>query len=117
METQTVFRENGNIYIYPCDFELGNCITCGGERVSQKGRMVTDHDGTSRFYHYAKGTGSRYKHLFQTCHGQVKESKENLIITLRLPKRLGKELIEQFLKQETEEMAAFIQTRQTFTKW
>ena len=42
METQTVFNQNGNINIYPCGFEAGQHIVSGGDRASQKGRMVTE---------------------------------------------------------------------------
>ena len=118
METQTVFTENGNINIYPCTFELGQHIVAGGmSEASQKGRMVTDEDGTSHFTPYAKDSGRRYKTLFRTAHGEVKETLENVIFQLRFPKRLGKALIESLFHEETDEQAAFIKTRQTETMW
>ncbi|MBO7466834.1 MAG: hypothetical protein J6T94_04020, partial [Bacteroidaceae bacterium] len=79
METQTVFNQNGNINIYPCGFEAGQHIVSGGDRASQKGRMVTEDDGTSHFRAYAKDSGSRYNTLFRTAHGEVKETLEILI--------------------------------------
>jgi hypothetical protein len=117
METQTVFTENGNINIYPCGFEAGQHIVSGGDRASQKGRMVTEDDGTSHFRAYAKDSGSRYNTLFRTAHGVVKETQENVIFQLRFSKRLGKALIESLYHEETEELAAFIKTRQTETQW
>lgn len=117
METQTVFAENGNINIYPCGFELGQHIVCGGDRVSQKGRMVTEDNGTSHFRAYAKDSGARYTTLFRTAHGEVKETLETVIFQLRFPKRLGKALIESLFREETDEQAAFIKTRQTETQW
>ena len=84
METQTVFNQNGNINIYPCGFEAGQHIVSGADRASQKGRMVTEDDGTSHFRAYAKDSGSRYNTLF---------------------------------REETDEQAAFIKTRQTETQW
>ena len=117
METQTVFTENGNINIYPCGFEAGQHIVSGGDCASQKGRMVTQDDGTSHFRAYAKGSGSRYNTLFRTAHGVVKETQENVIFQLRFSKRLGKALIESLYHEETEELAAFIKTRQTETQW
>ena len=118
METQTVFTENGNINIYPCAFEQGQHIVCGGGgEVSQKGRMVTEDDGTSRFTPYAKDSGSRYTTLFRTAHGEVKETLGSVIFQLRFPKRLGKALIEALNRDEAEQQAAFIKTRKTETQW
>ena len=117
METQTVFNQNGNINIYPCAFELGQHIVVGGDRASQKGRMVTEDDGTSHFRAYAKDSGSRYNMLFRTVHGEVKETLESVIFQLRFPKRMGKALIETLFREETDEQAAFIKTRQEETKW
>ena len=117
METQTVFTENGNINIYPCGFELGKHIVSGGVEASQKGRMVTEENGTSRFTPYAEGSGSRYHTLFRTPHGEVKESGSTVIFQLRFPKRLGKRLIESLYDEEISEMQAFIKTRREETLW
>ena len=117
METQTIFTENGNINIYPCAFELGQHIVSGGNRVRQKGCMVTEDDGTSRFRAYAKDSGSRYNTLFRTAHGEVKETRRNVIFQLRFPKRMGKALIQALLREEQEEQQAFIKTRREETYW
>lgn len=117
METQTVFNQNGNINIYPCGFEMGQHIVSDGNCASQKGRMVTEDDGTSHFRAYAKDSGSRYSTLFRTAHGEVKETKEDVIFQLRFPKRMGKSLIESLYREETDEQAAFIKTRRTETQW
>lgn len=117
METQTVFMQNGNINIYPCAFELGQHIVVGGEKASQRGRMVTDKSGTSHFYPYAKDSGSRYTSLFRTAHGEVKETLDSVIFQLRFPKKLGKALIETLYRKETEEQEAWIKTRRTETQW
>ena len=117
METQTIFTENGNINIYPCPFELGQHIVSGGNSVRQKGCMVTEDDGTSRFRAYAKDSGSRYNTLFRTAHGEVKETRRNVIFQLRFPKRMGKALIQALLREEQEEQQAFVKTRREETNW
>lgn len=117
MNTQTVYTENGNINIYPCSFELGQHIVLKGNTASQRGRMVTEDDGTSHFKPYAEGSGSRYNTLFETAHGMVKETLNDVIFQLRFPKRLGKSLIESMLREEQEEQAAFVKTRRSETKW
>ena len=117
METQTVFNQNGNINIYPCGFEMGQHIVSDGNCASQKGRMVTEDDGTSHFRAYAKDSGSRYNTLFRTAHGEVKETIGNVIFQLRFSKRIGKSLIEALFREEVDEQAAFIKTRRTETQW
>ena len=117
METQTVFHTSGDINIYPCDFERGQQIVAGGTRASQKGRMITEDDGTSHFKHYRQGSGSRYEPLFGTAHGEVKETKQSVIMTFRFPKKLGKALIEALFAEECEEVKAFIKTRRQTTNW
>ena len=117
METQTVFYLNGNIIITPCDFELGQHIISGGNIVSQKGRMVTEDNGTSHFRPFETGTGRRYNPLFHTPHGEVKETNDQVIFQLRFPKKLGKELIEALLCEESEQMQEWVRTRETETKW
>lgn len=117
METQTVFYLNGNIIITPCEFELGKHIISGATVLSQKGRMVTEDNGTSHFRPFETGTGSRYKSLFHTPHGEVKETNDQVIFQLRFPKKLGKELIETLLHNESEKMQEWVQSRETETKW
>ena len=117
METQTVFYANGDININPCGFELGKHIVSGGTRASQKGRMVTEDDGTSRFHAYAKDSGSRYRTIFRTPHGEVKETQRSVIFQLRFPKKLGKAIIEELHREESAEQEAFVHTRRNKTKW
>lgn len=117
METQTVFHANGDIYIYPCEFEQGQQIVAGGIRASQKGRMITQDDGTSCFKHYRRNSGSRYNILFETPHGEIRESASSVVCVLRFPKRYGKELIATLYGDESEKMNAYIQTRPTNTEW
>ena len=118
METQTIFHNNGSVNIYPCDFELGQHIIANGRNIaSQKGRMTTDDDGRSHFRPYAKGSGHRYMRLFDTPHGEMKMTKENIIFTLKFPKRFGKALIEKLLGEESDIMKAYVKSRRTETHW
>ena len=107
IETQTVFCQNGNINISPCGFEESHNIVLNGDVASQKGRMVTEDDGTSSFRPYATDSGSRYNTLQRTSHGDIKETKLDYIFTLRFPKKLGKATIEAFLCMEQEEQQNF----------
>ena len=117
IDTQTTYSENGKININRCPYEENPHLVQNGDRVSQKGRMVTEDDGTSCFRPYAHGSGSRYNTLFQTAHGSVKETLNDVIFQLRFPKRLGKILIESMLREEQEELTAFVKTRRSETKW
>ena len=117
METQTVFNANGSINIYPCDFELGQHIVSGGNLASQKGRMTTDDDGRTHFRPYAVGSGSRYMLLYTTDHGELKTSQKNVIVRLVVPKKMGKKVIEKLIKDEVDQIKAYIKSRNTETKW
>ena len=108
METQTVFHTSGDINIFPCDFERGQQIVAGGTHASQKGRMITEDDGTSYFKYYRHNSGSRYNRLFLTAHGDIKETTSDMIFTLRFPKKYGKSLIKALFCEETEEMKEFL---------
>jgi len=117
METETVFYLNGHIITTPRDFELGQHIVNGAAIVSQKGRMTTERNGASHFRPFATGTGRRYRTLHRTPHGEVKETQEHVIIQLRFPKKLGKEIIAELFTAESEEMLEWINSRETETKW
>ena len=43
--------------------------------------------------------------------------RQSIIFQLRFPKRLGKSLIEALLREEQEELQAFVKTRRSETKW
>lgn len=107
IETQTIYAQNGNINIYPCSFVENPHLVLQGDTASQKGRMVTDDDGTSCFRPYAVNSGSRYNTLLRTTHGEVKETKLDYIFSLRFPKKLGKAYIAAMLHAEQEEQVNF----------
>jgi len=117
IETQTMYRQNGIINIYPCIFEENPHMVAHGDRASQKGRMVTQDDGSSCFRPYAQDSGSRYNTLFLTAHGSVKETQHDVIFQLRFPKRIDKGLLEKILHEEQEEQLTFVKTRGSETKW
>ena len=108
MDTQTVFHTNGSISIYPCPYELGQQIVAGDFRASQKGRMTTEDNGTSRFMPYLDRGHRRYDLLFATRHGTVKESRRCVVFTVSFPKTYGKALIGRLLPEEFGQMEAYV---------
>lgn len=66
---------------------------------------------------YAKDSGSRYNTLFRTAHGEVKETRRNVIFQFRFPKRMGKAFIQALQREEREEQQAFVKTRREETNW
>ena len=110
LETQTVFFQNGSIHTTPCAFEENPNLIPNGNRVSQKGRMVTLDNGTSSFHPYASDSGHRYKTLFRTPHGEVKETKKSIIFQFRFPKRYGKILIVSMLRDEHLSILSFLKS-------
>jgi hypothetical protein len=79
--------------------------------------MVTLDDGTSSFRPYASDSGSRYRTLFLTPHGEVKETKDKIIFQLRFHKRLGKAAIMAMLRDEQQEQLTFIKKRRSKKIW
>jgi hypothetical protein len=110
LETHTVFFQNGGIHTSPCAFEENPNLIPNGNRVSQKGRMETLDNGTSSFHPYASDSGSRYKTLFHTPHGEVKETKECIIFQFRFPKQFGKILIVSMLRDEYLSVLSFLKS-------
>ena len=110
METQTVFNENGAINICPCGFELGQHIVATGNNASQKGRMVTEDDGTSRFTPYRHGSGSRYTHLHSTAKSTVKMSRSEVIVETRFPILLPNWEMRRVYDDESRKVGRFLRT-------
>ena len=105
METQTVFQGNGTINITPCSFEMGQQIVAGGmTQVRQKGRMVTNDDGTSRFIPYRKDSGFRYEPIEFSDHGEMKASQKDIIFRFAFPKKWPLEKIFEELRGEIDAM-------------
>ena len=102
IDTQTVYHENGIVSVTPAVYEDGrHQVVAGGKTsVSQKGKLVTEDDGRSKFLPYAAGSGSRYSRVFKTRHGSVKQSQSNIIFSINFPKKYGKDLINSLLHEE-----------------
>ena len=113
MDTQTVFHENGGVTITPAEYEYGrHQIVAGGKMsVVQKGKMISNDDGSSKFLPYAAGSGSRYSRVFKTRHGTVKQSQSNIIFSINFPKKYGKTLINSLLHEELALIEAYAKSQ------
>ena len=118
MDTQTVFHENGGVTITPAEYEYGrHQIVAGGMMsVTQKGKLITNDDGSSKFLPYVGGGGSRYTRIFKTRHGTVKQSKANIIFSINMPKKYGKKLINSILHEELRQIEAYAKSQQSVGK-
>ena len=118
MDTQTVFHENGGVTITPAEYEYGrHQIVAGGMMsVTQKGKLITNDDGSSKFLPYVGGGGSRYTRIFKTRHGTVKQSKDNIIFSINMPKKYGKKLINSILHEELRQIEAYAKSQKSVGK-
>ena len=118
MDTQTVFHENGGVTITPAEYEYGrHQIVAGGMMsVTQKGKLITNDDGSSKFLPYVGGGGSRYTRIFKTRHGTVKQSKANIIFSINMPKKDGKKLINSILHEELRQIEAYAKSQKSVGK-
>lgn len=110
METQTIYNENGAINICPCGFELRQHIVADGSNASQKGRMVTEDDGTSRFTPYRHGGGSRYTYLHSTAKSTVKMSRREIIVETRFPVSLPNRAMARVYDDESSKVGRYLRT-------
>ena len=113
IDTQTVYHENGSVSVTPAVYEDGkHQVVAGGKTsVSQKGKLITDDDGRSKFLPYAAGSGSRYSRVFKTRHGSVKQSQSNIIFSINFPKKYGKDLINSLLHEEMALIEAYAKSQ------
>ena len=118
IDTQTVYHENGSVSVTPAVYEDGkHQVVAGGKTsVTQKGKLITDDDGRSKFLPYAAGGGSRYSRIFKTRHGTVKQSKANIIFSINMPKRYGKKLINSILHEELRQIEAYAKSQRSVGK-
>ena len=113
MDSQTIYHENGGVTITPAVYELGKYqIVAGGKMsVVQKGKMISNDDGSSKFLPYVGGGGSRYSRVFKTRHGTVKQSQSNIIFSINFPKKYGKTLINSLLHEELALIEAYAKSQ------
>ena len=113
IDTQTVYHENGIVSVTPTVYEDGkHQVVAGGKTsVSQKGKLVTEDDGRSKFLPYAAGSGSRYSRVFKTRPGSVKQSQSNIIFSINFPKKYGKDLINSLLHEEMALIEAYAKSQ------
>ena len=115
MDTQTKFHVNGDVNIYPCPW-ADEQVTTGGCR-RPKGRMTIEEDGTSHFHAYRHNSGSRYTHLFMTANGEVKRTRQKLIVKLVLPLGIGRLAIIEVLTRQMAEIINYIRSLKEITLW
>ena len=113
MDTQTVFHENGGVTITPAEYELGQhqMVAGGKTSVTQKGKLITEDDGRSKFLPYAAGGGSRYSRVFKTRHGSVNQSQSNIMFSINFPKKYGKDLLNSLLHEEMALIEAYAKSQ------
>ena len=127
MDTQTTFMNNGDINIYPCQWEQDKApVTANGcKRISYRAGVTVDEDGRTLMKRYRDGiNGSKYETLFQTAHADVKRTREMnhgkrgcLKVEFRFPRRYPLSLMKSLYSQESEEIMAYFNSRKEETVW
>lgn len=91
MAMDTMFYEAGTIKSYPANYERNQHILAGtAKEVKVRGWMTIFDDGEHTFVPSATTNIPRYHTVYKIKNGTVRETKENLIVTIKLPKRMGK---------------------------
>lgn len=118
MDTVTVYSEN-QIKVDACPWmadRMGEVAPDG--RLRLKGCTTIEPGAQMIFRPYKVGSlGERYKRIFLTRNGEIKTTRKNIIMELRFPKRFGKTLIHSMMKEDMEEMMAYILAKRENTEW
>ena len=117
METQTTYLEDGSIRTSPELYELGQQVTCSGGTVQMKAKVVVDADGNVSMSPYRKDSGERYRQLLKTAHGEVKETRDDVIVKLQFRKRRGRWAVCDLLEDEVDEIIGFLERTKEVEPW
>ena len=130
MDTQTSFIANGDIMIYPCNWEADKApVTADGQRrVNYKAGVAVDEDGKTLVKRYNIGkNGSKYEVIYETAHAEVKMTRpwkqhrflnrEKVIVDFKFPRKYPLSLMKQMFYQECEQIMAFLNSRKEDTLW
>ena len=79
--------------------------------------MTIEEDGTSYFRAYRSNSGSRYQRLFETSNGEVKRTRQNLIVKLVVPLGIGRLAIVKTLMSQMQEIVNYIKNLKEKTYW
>ena len=130
MDTQTSFIANGDIMIYPCNWEADKApVTADGQRrVNYKAGVAVDEDGKTLVKRYNIGkNGSKYEVIYETAHAEVKMTRpwkqhrflnrEKVIVDFKFPRKYPLSLMKLMFYQECEQIMAFLNSRKEDTLW
>ena len=117
METETVYYESGAIKTFPLAYELGQQITRSGGTVRMKAKVEVDSDGNVAVTPYKQNSGERYRLLFRTAHGIVKETDKDVIVKLQFHKSRGRLNVCDMLEDEVDDISGFLETTNDIQKW
>ncbi len=126
MDGNINFQTNGDINVYPCPWEADKQVT-DGQRVKYRAGIEVDADGRTRVKRVNDGSkGPKYLTIFETAHAVVKMTREHskhnpnrgcVKVEFTFSKRYPLELIRQLYADETQQVAAYLATRNTTTLW
>ena len=130
MDTQTSFIANGDIMIYPCNWEADKApVTADGQRRGNyKAGVAVDEYGKTLVKRYNIGkNGSKYEVIYETAHAEVKMTRpwkqhrflnrEKVIVDFKFPRKYPLSLMKQMFYQECEQIMAFLNSRKEDTLW
>lgn len=90
-DSETMFYETGTIKSFPAHYAYNQHVLAGtATSVKMRGSMTVEDNGTFTFAPSVPSNHPRYQTIFHTKHGSVRETKEDFIMVIKLPKRLGK---------------------------
>lgn len=95
LQTDTVLMQDGSIHVYPVQGEATDPL----DPVSQRGRCVTNPNGETHFYPYAK-VKKRSTNVYCTAHAIVTKTKSSFVVRFLFPRKMEKSKITNALIEE-----------------
>lgn len=100
LETQTIFRKDGDISIYPHECELGSGKEVTDEEIRYRGSISVCPDGTTNIRAYQASGRHTYETLYRTKLSRLRVSSKQVVLDVKLPKGLGKQKIAEMISEE-----------------
>ena len=112
MDTQTAFFMNGDIHVYPCDYEEYKAPIMSEKKASFRGRITLMENGEAEVKRYHIGSQPpMYRKLYSTEHCDVVMSQAgNVYERWRFDKKLPIYKIWEIRKREMPQVDAFFLT-------
>lgn len=106
LDAKVIYMANGDVNVYPASHEQRRQVR--NQRTNCKGRMVVEESGKASFRAFSAEGNPRYQHLFSVPYGEVKQTKERIIVQFSFPRRLSADVISELFVETARDIVSFL---------